>query len=56
MDGFLSLLEFELLGLGDQLAVGCKAEGEVEEKARISGCGDWQDSGKPWGGTRYVQC
>lgn len=33
IDSFSSLLEFELTGLGDQLGMECKAEGEVGEKA-----------------------
>lgn len=33
--------------------MGCKGEGEVGEKARLSGWGDWQDSGESWGGTWF---
>lgn len=33
--------------------MGYKGEGEVGEKARFSGWGDWQDSEELWGGTWF---
>lgn len=45
----LSLLKFDL----KRVVVGCKGEGEVGEKARLSGWSDWQDRGEPWGGTWF---